>query len=118
MLFVTRYPANQLEQSKPGSIAPDKVIDLTPLGVTGSVGSIGFVPPGFPGAGSMKIVSYGDNGWYHCDFVPDGNGTFNVISAIRRANVGGPEGIAFVPHGSPVFPANSVLIVDTDTPRS
>src|SRR4029077_6230863 len=112
VLFVTRYPANQLEQSKPGSIAPDKVVDLTPLGVAGSVGSIGFVPPGFPGAGSMKIVSYADNGWYHCDFVPDGNGTFNVISAIRRANVGGPEGIAFVPHGSPVFPANSVLIVE------
>ena len=59
VLFVTRYPANQLEQSKLGSMAPDKVIDLTPLGVTGSGGSIGFVPPGFPGAGSMKLVSLG-----------------------------------------------------------
>jgi hypothetical protein len=49
VLFVKRYPANELEQSKPGSVAPDKVINLTPLGVTGAGGSIGFVPPGFPG---------------------------------------------------------------------
>src|SRR6266403_3860647 len=38
VLFVTRYFANQLgqlEQSKVGSMGPDKVIDLTPLGVTG-----------------------------------------------------------------------------------
>jgi hypothetical protein len=111
VLFVTHYPFNQVEQSRPGSNAPDKVVDLTPLGVTSSVGSIGFVPQGFPGAGSMKIVSYSANMWYHCDFVPDGNGTFNIISAIARVNVGGgPEGIAFVPPGSPVFPPNSVLI--------
>src|SRR5438067_27503 len=31
VLFVTRYPGNQLEQSKPGSITPNKVTDLTPL---------------------------------------------------------------------------------------
>ena len=112
VLFVTRYPANQLEQSKPGSIAPDKVIDLTPLGVAGAGGSIGFVPPGFPGAGSMKIASYGGNAWYHCEFSPDGNGTFNITSvSLRATNVGGPEGIAFVPTDSPVFPPNSVLIV-------
>ena len=112
VLFVTRYPANQLEQSKLGSTSPDKVIELTPLGVTGSGGSIGFVPPGFPGAGSMKIVSFGGGGWYHCDFTPDGNGTFDITSANLRANIPlGPEGIAFVSPGSPVFPANSVLIV-------
>ena len=56
VLFVTRFPYNQLEQSKPGSIDPDKVTDLTTLGIDSSVGSIGFVPSGFPGAGSMKIV--------------------------------------------------------------
>ena len=112
VLFVTRYPASQLEQSKLGSLSPDKVIDLAPLGVTGSGGSIGFVPLGFPGAGSMKLVSFGGGGWYHCDFTPDGNGTFNITLASLRANIPvGPEGIAFVSPGSPVFPANSVLIV-------
>src|SRR6516164_5202118 len=113
VLFVTRYPVNQVEQSKLGSSAPDKVVDLSPLGVVASTGSIGFVPPGFPGAGSMKIASFNTGGWYHCEFVPDGNGTFNITSASLRAtlpNGAGPEGIAFVPPGSPVFPSNSVLI--------
>jgi hypothetical protein len=73
VLFVTRYPANQVEQSKLGSSAPDKVVDLSPLGVVASTGSIGFVPAGFPGAGSMKIVSFTGGGWYHADFVPDGS---------------------------------------------
>ena len=111
VLFVTRSPVNQVEQSKVGSSAPDKVVDLSPLGVVASTGSIGFVPPGFPGAGSMKIVSFTGGGWYHADFVPDGSGTFDITAASLRANiVGGPEGIAFVPPGSPVFPSNSVLI--------
>src|SRR5262245_20837513 len=111
VLFVTRYPVNQVEQSKVGSSAPDKVVDLSPLGVVASTGSIGFVPPGFPGAGSMKIVSFTDGGWYHADFVPDGSNTFDITAANLLANiVGGPEGIAFVPPGSPVFPSNSVLI--------
>ncbi len=38
LLFVTRFPNNQLEQSKPGSIAPDKITDLTVLGIHSSVG--------------------------------------------------------------------------------
>src|SRR5262245_40161938 len=110
MLFVTRFPNNQLEQSKPGSTDPDKVTDLNLIGIDSSVGSIGFVPSGFPGAGSMKIVSASGE-WYHCDFVPDGNGTFEVITAFQRATLADtPEGIVFVPPGSPVFPANSVLI--------
>src|SRR5262245_11955484 len=116
VLFVTRYFANQLgqlEQSKVGSMSPDKVIDLAPLGVTGSGGSIAFVPPGFPGAGSMKLISWGGSGWYHCEFAPDGNGTFDITSASLRASISsGPEGIAFVPPDSPVFQPNSVLIVE------
>ena len=110
VLFVTRFPNNQLEQSKPGSTDPDKVTNLNLIGIDSSVGSIGFVPSGFPGAGSMKIVSASGE-WYHCDFVPDGNGTFELISAFSRATLADtPEGIVFVPPGSPVFPANSVLI--------
>ena len=112
VLFVRRYPANELEQSRVGSLAPDKITNLASLGVTGGGGSIGFVPPGFPGAGSMKLVSWGGGGWYHCEFAPDGNGTFNITSASLRATIGGPEGIAFVPPDSPVFPASSVLIVE------
>ena len=112
VLFVTRFPNNQLEQSKPGSTDPDKVTNLSLIGIDSSVGSIGFVPSGFPGAGSMKIVSASGD-WYHCDFVPDGNGTFEVISAFSRATFADePEGIVFVPPGSPVFAPNSVLITE------
>ena len=115
MLFVTRFPNNQLEQSKPGSTDPDKVTNLSLIGIDSSVGSIGFVPSGFPGAGSMKIVSASGE-WYQCEFVPDGNGTFEVISAFPRATLADtPEGIVFVPPGSPVFPANSVLINNWST---
>src|SRR5436190_11678494 len=110
VLFVTRFPNNQLEQSKPGSTDPDKVTNLSLIGIDSSPGSIGFVPSGFPGAGSMKIVSTGGE-WYQCDFVSDGHGTFEVVSAVLRATLADtPEGIVFVPPGSPVFPANSVLI--------
>ena len=59
----------------------------------------------------MKLVSWGGGGWYHCEFAPDANGTFNITSASLRATIGGPEGIAFVPPDSPVFQPNSVLIV-------
>ena len=63
----------------------------------------------------MKIVSASGE-WYQCDFVPDGNGTFEVISAFSRATLADtPEGIVFVPPGSPVFPANSVLINNWST---
>ncbi|MFN0278184.1 MAG: LamG-like jellyroll fold domain-containing protein [Pyrinomonadaceae bacterium] len=111
VLFTTRYPQNELEQSKLGSTAPDKVIDLSAVGVLASVGSIGFVPPGFPGAGKMKLVSYNNGGWYDAVYAPDGNGTFDITSTTLEAFIGGgPEGIAFVPPTSPVFAPDSVLI--------
>src|SRR6185369_5014338 len=80
VLFVARYPTNELEQSKVGSISPDKVIDLTALGITSSVGSLGFVPAGFPGEGQMKIVSFNGGGWYTAAYAPDGNGTYDITS--------------------------------------
>jgi hypothetical protein len=111
VLFVTRYPFNELEQTKPGSNAPDKVIGLTALGIAPSVGSIGFVPAGFPGEGQMKVLSYGGGGWYTATFSPDGAGTYDITATTLGSQIdGGPEGIAFVPPGSLVFPPNSVLV--------
>lgn len=62
VLFSTTYSNNTLVQYKPGSAAPDKVIDLNPLGVTASTGTVAFVPSGFPGAGEIRIVSYSGGG--------------------------------------------------------
>ena len=60
VLFVTRWPDNQLGQIKPGSLSTDKIVNLAPLGVTNSPGGLAFVPSGFPGAGQLKIASYVD----------------------------------------------------------
>jgi hypothetical protein len=115
VLFVGRYPVNELEQTKPGSSAPDKVISLSPLGVASSIGSIDFVPAGFPGAGQMKMVSYNGGGWYTAAFSPDGNGTYDITSITPGPTVGGgPVGLAFVPPGSPVFPPHSALVAQFD----
>jgi hypothetical protein len=110
VLFVTRFPVNQLEQTKLGSVTPTKFTDLGPFGVTSSVGSLAFVPQGFPGAGRMKLGSFPSGDWYDIDFTPDGNGAFSINSATLRTNIGDAEGIAFVPPGSPQFPPNSALI--------
>ena len=116
VLFVTRFSGNELEETKPGSTAPDKVVNLSTIpggGVAASVGSVAFVPPGFPGAGQMKIVSYNSGIWYSAAVAPDANGTYDVTSVTAGPTVsGGPEGIGFVPLGSPVFPPQSVLIAE------
>jgi hypothetical protein len=107
---------NRLFQYKPGSpgLAPDKIIDLTPLGVNQSTGSIQFVPAGFPGAGGVRFLSYGLGGgagggqFYTATLTPDGTGTYNVSGVTLQATLPGtpgPVGIVYVPPGSPIFGA-------------
>ncbi len=104
VLFYTKYSSNQIGQIEPGSAVDNRVIDLTPLGVAGSVGAINFVPAGFAGAGEMKLVSYNANTWYTAAFSADGMGTFNIDSVTLNATIqGGPEGFIYVPPGSPLF---------------
>lgn len=111
VLFYTSYSANLLGQIKPGSTAPDKIIDLSPLGVASSVGTLTFVPAGFPGAGQMKMASYNAGTWYDIILTPDGTGTYDVTSATLRVTLpGGPEGIVYVQGGNPDFTVDSVLI--------
>jgi hypothetical protein len=111
VLFVARYNLNQLEQTKVGSNAPDKVISLTPLGVASSIGAVGIIPTGFPGAGQIVFCSYNASTWYRATLTPDGTGTFDVTGVTPAVTIGGgPEGVAFVPPGSPLFAPNSVLI--------
>ena len=64
VLFYTRFPENQVGQVEPGSAITDRIINLTPLGVSGSVGALNFVPAEFPGAGQLKIVAYLTGDWY------------------------------------------------------
>jgi hypothetical protein len=113
VLFYTAFGPNQLVQFKPGSANPDLYTDLTPLGVPYSVGSLAFVPPGFGGAGQLKLISWNAETWYNTYLSPNGSGTFTVGPTSSPATALPPvnwEGIAFVAAGQPLFAVNSVLI--------
>jgi hypothetical protein len=115
VLFFTGYNTNEIGEIKPGSSAPDKTVNLDSSGITSSVGGLAFVPGGFPGAGQLKIVSYNGGGWYTAGLSPDVSGTYNITGATFNVNIGGgPEGIAYVPLGSPRFTSASVLISQYD----
>jgi hypothetical protein len=112
VLFYTSFPDNRIGQIKPGSAGPNKLVNLTSLGVTSSVGSLAFVPAGMPGAGRLKIVSYGTGVWYDGTVSPDATGTYNIqIDLASAIDLGsGLEGIVYVPAGQALFPKPSVLV--------
>jgi hypothetical protein len=114
VLFLARWPQDQLGQTKPGSTTTDKIIDLAALGVSQQgPGGVNFVPAGFPGAGELKVVVYDTGDWYTLAISPDGTGTYNVNSATHETTIiGGPEGIFYVPQGSPNFVGFNVLVCE------
>ena len=114
VLFYTTYFDNYIGQIERGSAGPDRLVNLTPFGVGRSVGGLAFVPDGMPGAGRLKIVSTTRSIWYDATVTPDADGTYD-ISRNRSVAIGiggAPEGIVYVPPGSPLFPATSVLIAE------
>jgi hypothetical protein len=114
-LLFTQYPINSVGELKPGSVAPDKTVDVSPLGVATSIGSLGFVPAGSPGAGQLKIVSYNASTWYTTSLTPDGSGTYDLTAAHTPVAIGGgPEGFVYVPPASALFPNPSLLISEYD----
>jgi hypothetical protein len=111
VLFTTRWPTNELGQTRPSEADEARIDDLGALGVTPSPGGMTFVPGGLPGAGQLKIVSWEGGEWYTLTLAPAGDGTYDIISATPGPVLpGGPEGIAYVPTGSPLFLDPSVLI--------
>ncbi len=113
VLFLARWPQNELGQTKPGSAITDKVISLMALGVESSLASMQFVPPGQPGGGSLKLASYRGGAWYDADVVADGAGTYdlaNVREIVDSRIDGGPEGFVYVTPGSPQFSGPSLLV--------
>jgi hypothetical protein len=109
VLFYTAYPVNQIGQIKPGSVAPDRV-DTLP-GAYNSVGTLNFVPTDQPGAGNLVLGSYNLSTWGLVNLVSDGSGTFTpTVGPVVRTIPGGPEGIVWVPTGSPLFSTNTALV--------
>jgi hypothetical protein len=111
VLFMARYPVNQIGQLRPGSTVPDKIVDLAPLGVAASPGGLMFVPTDHVFPGALKLVSWPGGQFYTLQYSPDGTGTFNIDSAVQETTLpGGPEGFIYVPIGSTLFPNPSMLV--------
>jgi hypothetical protein len=120
VLFTSRWPVNQLGQTKPGSTDEDKIVNLAPLGVANSHAALNFVPAGFAGAGGMKIVSWSGGQFYTATLAADGTGTFDITSAVQEdlnpdlagiQNVpGGPEGFVYIDGANAGFGEDSMLI--------
>ena len=112
VLFLSRYPLNELGQTKLGSTNTDKIIALGSLGVASSPGGLNFVPSGFPNAGELKLLGYNDGSFYTAHVEPDGLGTFNVTGVVFETQIGGgPEGFIYPPPGSPFFRDFDAMLV-------
>jgi len=110
-LFFAAYPTHQVGQILPGSTSPDLVLSLPSSSIASSLGTLNFVPEGFPGAGSMRLMSYNGGGFYSVIMVPRGDGTFDLTEFQLLSNPGGgPEGFVYVPIGSPGFAVPSMLV--------
>jgi len=109
----TKYSANQIGQWKPGTTTDARIIDLTPLGVTSSVGGVGFVPQGQPGAGRLKVLSFNSGKWYDMTFNEAADRTYDITAATLKTTLAAaPEGFVYVPKCSPGFFVPSVLICE------
>lgn len=113
VLFLARWPVNELGQLKPGSNATDKVIPLAGFGVVSSPGGFTFVPPGFAGEGKLKAVSWPGGEWYTVDIAADGGGTYDVVKATQNTKiVGGPEAFVYISDENPEFPVDGLLVAE------
>jgi len=111
MLF-TRYSMNEL-----GQILPDESyvsVPLSPLGVSSSVGSLAFVPEGFPGAGNLIFSSYSSSKMHRVPYTVEASGFYTLSAAtdevLVTSTASGPEGIAYVPLGSAGFTNPSMIV--------
>lgn len=121
VLFTSRYPANGLGQTKPGSTIEDKIIDLAAMGVARSHAAFAIVPAGFAGAGLIKLVSYIGGQFYSASLTPDGLGTFDLtglaqvdvdpIAAGMQSLVGGPEGFVYIDGSNDGFGGTDSMLV-------
>lgn len=118
VLFATGYGTgpggNTLMEFKPGSTSPDKTVSLP--SATNSVGTVAFVPTGYPGAGSIQIGSFNNGGIFTGTLTADGSGTYNLGPLTKESTVtGNPEGLTYVPLGSAGFSGPSMLVSEYKT---
>ena len=119
ILFYTEYPGNSVGEVVPPNYSADfKTVGLTALGVAPSVGALNFVPAGYNGAGEFKVVSHDTDGFYTIPLTPDGSGGYDPGNATLATTLNtcagtcGSEGFVYVPLGSPLFSAQSMLVTE------
>lgn len=129
VLFTARWPSNELGQTKPGSTNEDRIDALGGLGIGGSsISAINFVPAGFAGAGTAKVVTWNSGQFWDLSLAPDGSGTFDITGATRVDldpmtpvvdNLsGGPEGFVYIDGSNPGFGGvDSMLVSDFSSDR-
>ena len=111
VLFLARWPVNEIGQTRLGSALTDRIITLNNLS-SPSPGALAFVPPGFPNAGHLKILPYNTGFFYDATVAPDGNGTYDINNITYQSQTSGaPEGLVYVPAGSPLFVDYQNLLV-------
>jgi hypothetical protein len=113
VLFVARWPADQLGQIRSGSTTTSKVIDLFDWGVESSLASLNFVPDALPAAGRLKMATYAGGQWIDASIALDGAGTYDIasIAEVESSRLpGGPEGFAYVPTLTADFPDPSMFV--------
>lgn len=117
VLFLARWPANEIGQTKAGSAVTDKIIDMTPFGVgnngESAISALNFVPAGFGGAGRLKFTTWESGEWWDATITADGQGTYDIASAARVQTSdlpGGPEGFVYVSQQSPLFDISSMMV--------
>ncbi|MGH8852634.1 MAG: hypothetical protein ACREYD_16735 [Casimicrobiaceae bacterium] len=111
VLFYSEYSINNVGEVKPASASDSKTVALGPLGIPVSTGALNFVPPGYNGAGEFKVSSWSGGEFYTVTLAADGLGTFDLTGATLEVTLpGGPEGFAYVPLGSQLFPSQSMVV--------
>ena len=109
ILLCSQWPVNNLGQLKPGSRAPDRVVNLGPENSKDSLASLNFYMP----SGHLKMLSWSSGRWWDAMLRQSQDGTYDVIGAKHVTTLGGgPEGFVYVPGGSPRFDRPSMLVAE------
>lgn len=112
VLFFTRYRTHALGMVKPNSTSMDKSVTLARDGFAGSVGSLSFVPAGYPQAGSLKLAAFNSGMIATATLRADASGTYDVATLkVGPTVTGGPEGIFYVQPGSPLIRDFSSMMI-------
>ena len=96
-ILYAEYNTANVGEVVAGGNSDNRTVSLTALGVAGSPGALNFVPPGFAGAGQLKVASTTAAAVYNITYTPDGTGTFFLTAATLIVNLpGGPKGMPYV----------------------